>query len=202
MRKAVLVVTLVLAGCAVEPQPAPLAFLPAPAPAPRHDALYTPERVTPDRLEYSPDRDTFAPILTERTAYPTQAQANNAFARATMARGITIIKASNTVPDRRAVTSGEPEQPVSLRLFACKPGALDDQTGRLERYPGPVVHCATDFLTAAQESAFRATVNFYYAKHAWSMRITQPPTTRVAWLTVDHSPTDFWWWVPGRDRYQ
>ena len=200
MRKTSLAIALLSVGCAVEPQPRPIAY--QAAPTPRHDALYTPERVTPDRLEYSPDRDTFAPILTERTAYPTQAQANNAFARATMARGIYIIKASSTVPDSHAVASGEPEQPVSLHLFACKPGALDDQTGRVERYPGPVVHCATDFLSAAQERLFRATVNFYYTQHAWSMRIAHPPTTKVAWAAVDHSPTDFWWWVPGRDRYQ
>ncbi|MFX4570354.1 hypothetical protein ABTA85_19625, partial [Acinetobacter baumannii] len=62
-----------LAGCAAREEPP---IIPA-----GPDALYVPERVVPGRLEYAPDRSTFAPILTERFAYPTQPEANAAYLR-------------------------------------------------------------------------------------------------------------------------
>lgn len=190
---ALLAMALAAAGCAAEQPLQPVAYA---STVPRTDALFTPEAARPGRLEYSPDRGTFAPVLTERAAFPTQRQANNAYARATANPGIYVIKAS----DRNEAS--QPEPPATLALFACKPGALDEQTGRVERYRGPVVHCATDFLSGAGRRLFRATVNFQYSHGAWHMQITHPPETSASWLDVEHSPTDAWWWVPLRNRYE
>ena len=187
------------AGCSQQQSLQPIGYV---APPPKHDALYTPDKVTPDRLEYSPERDKFAPILTERAAYPTQIEANNAFARATYNPGIYVIKTSEIVPANYYAQGAEPSQPTNVHLFACQPGALDEQTTRILLYRGHVVHCATDFLDADQQRMYRATVNFFYANRAWSMQITHPPITQARWLSVDRSPTDAWWWVPFRDRYQ
>lgn len=55
----------------------PLSTIAPPIPEP----LYSPEQVKPGRLEYAPDRSTFAPVLTERFPYPTQPEANAAYRR-------------------------------------------------------------------------------------------------------------------------
>ena len=66
MRIAPWIVVLALSGCAASsPPPARFAIDP-----PRHDALFTPGNPIPGHLEYSRDRDNFAPILTERVAFP------------------------------------------------------------------------------------------------------------------------------------
>lgn len=168
----------VLAGCAAPAAPvvdvATLASEP----------LYSPEHVEPGRLEYAPDRSTFAPVLTERFTYPTQPEANAAY--------------------RRLVASASPQRhyPASVWLFGCKPGGLDEETARVTRYRAPVVHCATDYLDAAGRRLRRETANFYYYGAVWNMRPVQPPLTTAPWLHREAPPKDLWWWVPGRPRYE
>ncbi len=192
------ILSVALAGCAEPVTPESVARIPL-----RRDVLYTPGAPVPGRLEYSRDRDTFAPILTQRAAYPTQQEANNALARATAQPGLYVITLEETVSAESAAASGaDLAVPAGVRLFACAPGALDDQTGRVTAYRGHVVHCATDFLTSGGAPLFRATVNFVYAGHAWSMRITHPPLSKARWLASEPSPHDVWWWVPGRGRYE
>ena len=174
-----MVLTLTLAACA----PPGSTAVETPRPALR-DPLFEPERVQPGRLEYAPDRTTFAPVLTERFAYPTQAQANQAYRR---------LMAGKTV-DRST--------PVSVWLFGCKPGALDPQTARVTRYRGPVVHCATDFLDAGGRRVGRETANFDHDRAVWNMQPVDPPRTRVPWRGGERSPKDAWSWVPGRARYE
>jgi hypothetical protein len=182
MRKARLLALLplfaALAGCAARDE---ALVLPPPA---GPDALYAPERVIPGRLEYAPDRSTFAPILTERFVYPTQPEANTAYLR--------LI----------AAAPPGPTYPSSIWLFGCKPGALDAQTARVTRYRGPVVHCATDFLGRDGRRVRRETANFYYHNRLWSMQPVYPPKSSVAWRNRERSPKDFWWWIPGRPRYE
>lgn len=148
------------------------------------EALHTPARVVPGRLEYAPDGSTFAPILTERFPYPTQSGAKAAYRR--------LIGAS--VPGR--------PYPAAVRLFGCKPGALDAQTARVTRYRGPVVHCATDFLDGEGRQLRREAVNFYYHRLHWTMQPVDPPRASVAWRDREGWPRDIWWWVPGRSRYR
>src|SRR3982750_287459 len=100
---------IILAGCATPP--APVVELGPAVPEP----LYTPARVRSGRLEYAPDRSTFAPVLTERFPYPTQPEANAAYRRLLA-----------TAPADRAYAA-------SIWLFGCKPGALDEQTARVTR---------------------------------------------------------------------
>lgn len=169
---------IIMAGCATPP--APVVELGPAAPEP----LYTPARVRPGRLEYAPDRSTFAPLLTERFPYPTQPEANAAYLR--------LI----------AATPADRPYPSSIWLFGCKPGALDEQTARVTRYRGPVVHCATDFLDASGRRLRRETANFYYHQSVWNMQPVHPPVTVAPWRNRAHSPKDFWWWVPGRPRYE
>ena len=167
-----------LAGCATPA--APVVDLGPFAPEP----LYSPAQVRPGRLEYAPDRSTFEPLLTERFPYPTQPEANAAYLR--------LIAAA---PADRLY-------PSSIWLFGCKPGALDEQTARVTRYRGPVVHCATDFLDASGRRLRRETANFYYYGAVWNMQSIHPPVTAAPWRNREHSPKDFWWWVPGRSRYE
>jgi hypothetical protein len=169
-----------LAGCAPSASPPTIEVGSAPA----RDSLYRPGRVQPGRLEYAPDRTTFAPMLTERFPYPTQAQANNAYRR--LLAGAASVSLS--LP--------------SLRLFGCKPGALDAQTARVMRYRAPIVHCAVDLLDAAGRPLTRETANFYYWRSAWRMRFVDPPRSLVPWRGRESSPKDLWWWAPGRDRYE
>ena len=169
---------LVLVGCSFPP-PSIVTIAQPPA----TDALYWPRGVEPGRLEYAPDRSTFAPVLTERFPYPTQPEANDAYGRLL----------AGAPPDLRA---------TSVRLFGCKPGALDAQTARVTRYRGPVVHCATDFLDSLGRNLGRQTVNFFYDRAAWSMQPVNPPRSLAPWLNSERSPKDRWWWVPGRDRYE
>lgn len=149
------------------------------------EPLYAPGQVQPGRLEYAPDRSTFAPILTERFPYPTQPQANDAYRR------LLTLAPSTAAP-----------YPASIWLFGCKPGALDGQTARVRRHRGPVVHCATDFLDPTGRRISRETANFYYVRSAWAMQPVYPPLIAVPWSRREGSPRDIWWWVPGRNRYE
>ena len=136
------ILILTLAGCATNPEPYVGAVMSPPA----REALYVPEKAQPGRLEYAPDRDTFAPVLTERFTFPTQQQANNAWLRARVPPGpYDIINASE-----ECSTPESPGTNVSrISIFACKPGAFDEQTTRIARSRAPVVHCATDFINEA-----------------------------------------------------
>jgi hypothetical protein len=167
-----------LAGCAAPAQPVVEMGPPIPEP------VYSPDQVKPGRLEYAPDRSTFAPVLTERFPYPTQPEANAAYRRLLA-----------TAPADRAY-------PASIRLFGCKPGALDELTARVTRYQAPVVHCATDFLDSSGRRTRRETANFYYYGTVWNIQPIYPSHTAVPWRNRERSPKDFWWWVPGRPRYE
>lgn len=181
MRRLVLAIPalLALAACApASPSSVTIAEIPT------HEPLYTPDRVVPGRLEYAPDRTTFAPILTERVSYPTQAEANDAY---------------------RRLVAGDPAvriAPVSIWLFGCKPGALNAQTARVVRLRDTVVHCATDVLDGSGRRIDRETVNFAYDGAVWVMQPVDPPRSPVPWQDREGSPKDSWSWVPGRDRYE
>jgi len=176
-----------LSACA---PPAPLAYVTSPS---AHDGLYTPAAITPGRLEYAREPDSFTPILTHRVAYPTQAQANNAFDRENMAayyptKGPYVIRATDSLPsDRRA---------ASVHLFACRPGVLNSVTGRIDPPRGHGVHCATDFLDGQGRRLSRETVNYYYYANAWRMRETDAPQTRAPWINPEPSPADHFSWLP------
>ena len=177
-----------LSGCQT---PSPVALVAPPPPA--RDGLYTPAEIAPGRLQYAREPDAFAPVRTNRVAYPTQEQANNAFARDNMAtyflsKGPYVIRASDPLPtDRR---------PASLHLFACKPGVLNSVTGRILEPSGQAVHCATDFFDGQGRRLSRETVNFYYSEGAWRMLETNAPNTTAAWINPERSPSDPFSWFP------
>lgn len=177
-----------LSGCEAPPVEYSLA-----ATAPARDRLQTPREVVPGRLEFAQQPDSFAPVLTHRVPYPTQDQANYAFKRDGMAAVYPlsspyVIRANDPLPsDRRA---------VRVRLFACRPGALNDTTGRIEPTRGHAVHCATDFFNAQDRQLSRETVNYYYYRGAWRMFETNPPTAPAPWTNPEPSPKDYFSWAP------
>ena len=177
-RPALALICVLLTGCA-GPSDFP-AVLEAPMTAPARDALYRPEQVTSGRLEYAPDRSAFAPVLTQTFTYPTQPQAQNAFLRSQWpAIGFPTTAKSPIEP----VSADSLASPASgVRIFACKPGALDGLTGRTVRFNGPVVVCATDFVGEAGQTLWRAPINFYYRNHAWHMHDPQPAMTYARWF--------------------
>jgi len=120
----------------------------------------------------------------ERFPYPTQSDANAAYLRL-------------VGPATQSGTASS-----SIRLFGCKPGALDGRTARITRYRGPVVHCATDRIDSDGRKLGRDTVNFYYHRAVWVMQPVDPPRAAVSWRDREGSPRDLWWWLPGRARYQ
>lgn len=174
--------TVFLSACA---QPQPVSLVEEAPPA--TDAIYRADPVKPGRLAYAPDRETFAPVLTEPFAYPTQVQAEHAWRRASINRVDVAV--------RNGRASG-------ILLFGCKRGALDSLTGRVTRYRGPVVHCAADLATASGRSPRREAVNFYYHGGAWRLLMTDPPRAPVAWLDRQRSERDPWRFLPWRDRYE
>ena len=84
---------------------------------------------------------------------------------------------------------------VRVHLFACRPGALNDTTGRIVAVRGHVVHCATDFLDAQDRRLSRQTVNFTYDRGAWRMAETAPPTAPAPWINPEPSPKDYFSWL-------
>ena len=177
-----------LAGCEAPPAGYSVAAQPS-----TRDPLLTPRDVVPGRLEYARQPDTFAPVLTQRLAYPSQEQANYAFERFSMA---VEYAASNSLVVRSAEPPFSDRRAVRIRLFACRPGALNDTTGRIEAVRGHVVHCATDFLDAQDRRLSRETVNFTYDRGAWRMAETAPPTAPAPWINPEPSPKDYSSWLP------
>lgn len=177
-----------LTGCET-----PLARYSQVAQPPTRDPLLTPRELVPGRLEYARPPDTFAPLLTQRVAYPSQEQANYAFERFSMA---VEYPASNPLVVRSAEQPFSDRRAVRIHLFACRPGALNDTTGRIEAVRGHVVHCATDFLDAQDRRISRQTVNFNYDRGAWHMAETAPPTAPAPWINPEPSPKDYFSWLP------
>ena len=181
-----------LAGCESAPAQQSLAGL-----APARDALLEPREVAPGRLEYAEQPDTFAPLLTQRRPYPTELQANDAYRRF-------LASAVRVGADPLVVASSTPASSdraaVRIRLFACRPGALNDVTGGIEPPRGHEVHCATDFLDAQDRRLYRETVNFSYERGAWRMAETAPPLTPSSWIKPEPSPKDFYSWAPWGHR--
>ncbi len=177
-----------LAGCEAPPAGYSLAAQP-----PTRDLLLTPREVVPGRLEYARQPDTFAPVLTQRVAYPTQEQADYAFERFSMA-------VETPFSDPLVVRAAEPHsfdrRAFRIHLFACRPGALNDTTGRIEVVRGHVVHCAIDFLDAQNRRLSRRTVNFTYDRGAWRLAETAPPTAPAPWIDPEPSPKDYFSWLP------
>jgi hypothetical protein len=176
-----------LAGCEGAPVQYGLLSLP-----PARDQLLAPRQVIPGRLEYAEQPDAFAPLLTQRRAYPTQIQANYAYQRYLASQGRSmggpfVGTRSSVAAERRA---------DRIRLFACRPGVLNDTTGRIELPRGNQVHCATDFLDGQDRRLFRETVNFSYEHGAWRMVETAPPMTPAPWINPEPSPKDSFSWAP------
>ncbi len=177
-----------LAGCAVQHEAQ--VSLATPIALPAREALYTPDQVRAGRLAYAPDRTMFAPVLTERVAYPTGRQAQNAFLRSQWP----TVHFSGVAkgPVQPALLTGPSYPAASVRLFACRPGALDGQTGRMVRYRGPVVLCSTEFLDETGQPLWRAPINFYFHNQAWRMHDPDPPSAPVPWLNPEPSPAPSW----------
>ena len=109
----------VLSGCETPP---PAAMV---APPPARDRLYTPAEITPGRLQYAREPDAFAPVLTDRVAYPTQEQANNAFGRENMASSYPT-KGPYVISSQRPFAHRAPRrEPPPLRLQAGRPEQRD-----------------------------------------------------------------------------
>lgn len=177
-----------IAGCAVPPDASTSLVTPIVTPA--RDALHTPDQVGSGRLAYAPDRSTFAPVLTERFAYPTQPQAQNAFLRSQWPQA--RFPKAGKGPVLTPTFTGRTYPAASVRLFACRPGALDGQTGRIVRYRGPIVLCATEFLDEMGSRLWRAPINYYYHQQVWRMQDPAPPTAPVPWLDREPSPARSW----------
>lgn len=171
--------------------------------APATNAYLTPERVDLGRQEYGPGYEKFPPIMTRRTGYPTQNQAEDALRRSRWGtvpirtlvtkEGVKTISVPVDVPDTTA--SG-------VRLFACRPSGLDGVTGRVHRYRGPVVVCASDLLDANGAALARVPLNFYYWRHAWNVQDPRPGYSPAPWMENEPSPAPSrWHWLPGQDRY-
>jgi hypothetical protein len=179
---------ILLAGCAIQPDaPADVA---TPMVPPARDALHIPQQVRSLGLAHAPDGSHFAPVLTERVAYPTQPQAQNAFLRSQWTR--IGFSQGGKGPVSPAMLAGPVYPVTSVRLFACRPGALDGQTGRMVRYRGPVVLCATEFLDEAGTRLWRAPINYYHHQNIWRMHDPDPPTAPVPWLHPGPSPARSW----------
>lgn len=166
-------------------------------------AYLEPVAVDRGRQEYGPNYERFPPIMTKRTGYPTQEQAEAALrlSRWTSAPirdfitkvGIKPISVSAELTDARA---------DRVRLFACRPGGLDGITGRVRQYRGPVVVCASDLIASDGRVLARVPLNFYYWRQAWRVHDPVPSYRPVPWAAEEPSPpANPWSWLPWQDRY-
>lgn len=175
-----------LAGCAQPLPPTPVAVAAPPA----HDRLYRPERVDKGRLEYTRDYQTFAPVMTQRVAYPTQTQANHAFRRSQWS-GQTVerIVTKEGVKYRRAEVYQSDAAVAGLRLFACKPGVINPITMRVQNSRGEhLVHCAADLLDDADRPVARLPLNFYYWRGVWTLHDPDVYLRPARWRDAEPSP--------------
>lgn len=140
---------------------------------PQRDVLYTPREATSGKLHYADDRQPFAPVMTQRRPYPTQGQAAFAFERSTW---------------RETLSQGG-DRDFTIQVFACRPGALDGQTGRTMPSRGPVAACATDIVDGSGQMLSRVPLNFYYSDRAWRLHDPNPTYTPPRWATRDPSPS-------------
>lgn len=152
-------------------------------PAPRNDTLYSPGEVTSGRLQYAGDGQAFAPVMTRRHPYPTQAQANFAFERSRWAEVFQLTDGAG----------------ISIRIFACRPGALNGATGRTVTSREVVAVCATDVTDGAGRVLSRVPLNFYYEGHAWRVHDPDPSYAPPRWSSRDPSPPRSAGWFG--DRY-
>lgn len=163
------------------------------------DSYWKPDRVSRSQQEYAPDLGRFPPVITQRTGYPTEAQANSALRRSHW----------NSVPVRTLVTKegiktiSVPAEALDtiaagVRVFACRPGALNGYTGRVQHYDGPVVACASDLLSGDGRVLARVPLNFYYWQKAWRVQDPRPSYTSVPWAYQEPSPPKSKGWFGNR----
>ena len=166
-------------------------------------AYLEPVAVDRGRQEYGPAYERFPPVMTRRSGYPTQEQADAALRLSRWAtapvrtlitkEGGKSISVPVNVPDELA---------DGVRLFACRPGGLDGITGRVRHYRGPVVVCASDLLAADGRVLARVPLNFYYWQSAWRIQDPRPSYKPVPWAAEEPSPpSNSWSWLPWQDRY-
>lgn len=171
--------TCLLSACGVEQNALmePLSVAP-----PARDSLYAPNEVTSGKLQYARDGQPFAPVMTRRHPYPTQVQAAFAIERSRRNEALQLGHSN-----------------ASIRIFACRPGALNGATGRTMAARQPVVVCATDVLDGAGQAMGRVPLNFYYEGHAWRVHDPDPSYTPPPWFNRDRSPPRSAGWFG--DRY-
>ena len=190
------VVAVTFAGCASQQVNDPQVSSPATS------AYLAPEQVDRGGQEYGSGYERFPPVMTARTGYPTQNQANAALRLSRWGtvpirtlvtkEGVRTIAVSADLPDALA---------HRVRLFACRPGALDGVTGRVQTYRGPVVVCASDLIGADGAILARVPLNFYYWQGAWRVQEPRPGYKPVPWVENEPSPPKSSGWLPWRDRY-
>lgn len=170
--------------------------------SPATSAYLTPGQVDRGGQKYGFGYERFPPIMTAHTGYPTENQANAAVRRSRWGavplrtlitkEGVKTIAVPAELPD--ALAHG-------VRLFACRPGALDGETGRVRTYRGPVVVCASDLIGADGEVLARVPLNFYYWQNSWRVQDPRPDYKPVPWSENEPSPPKSFGWLPWPDRY-
>lgn len=136
---------------------------------PASDVLQQPTNTRNGQLQYNDDgSDTFAPVLSAQSYYPTQTQAQYAFLR----------KANKLLHGA-----------TSISIFACKQGALNGQTGRVEDFAGKhLAHCSSDLLDSKNQKLARIPFDFYYDKGRWNLYEPDPTYKAVIWADPEKSP--------------
>lgn len=173
-RFAILMVSALLTSACMAIDQHPMLF--ASVATPQRDALYQADRVRAAPLAYTPDGTSFAPVLTERFAYPSHAQAQFAFERSRWSvPDVAMSLGAQHGHDMAAIAETR-----SVRIFACQPGGFDGPTGRIARYRGPVVICVTEFLDGRGQVHHRQPVNFYYHHGVWQMQVPESRLSPVS----------------------
>ena len=151
--------------------------------APQSDTLYAPGEVASGGLQYAGDGQPFAPVMTRRHPYPTEIQASFAFERSRWIGAFQLADAAG----------------ISIRIFACRPGALNGATGRTIASREAVAVCATDVLDGAGQVLSRVPLNFYSEGQAWRVHDPEPSYALPRWSSRDPSPRRSAGWFG--DRY-
>lgn len=170
--------------------------------SPATSAYLAPEQVDRGGQEYGSGYERFPPIMTARTGYPTQNQATAALRlsrwRTVSIRTLVTKEGIKTIDVPAALPDTVADR---VRLFACRPGALDGVTGRVRTYRGPVVVCASDLIGADGAVLARVPLNFYYWQGAWRVQDPRPGYKPVPWVENEPSPPRSSGWLPWQDRY-